>query len=87
MLLVLGRPGSGCTSFLKTIANETDGFSDVKGTISYDGITPKVMHKQFKGDVAYLPEGEFHSSWFVSFFRAPTDPSFAFLQMTPTCLS
>jgi len=60
MLLVLGRPGSGCTSFLKTIANETDGFSDVKGTISYDGITPKVMHKQFKGDVAYLPEDDAH---------------------------
>lgn len=66
MLLVLGRPGSGCTSFLKTIANETDGFSDVKGTISYDGITPKVMHKQFKGDVAYLPEGELSRYFLIS---------------------
>ncbi|GAA6016702.1 hypothetical protein JCM11491_000212 [Sporobolomyces phaffii] len=60
MLLVLGRPGSGCSSFLKTLANETDGFSGVKGTVSYDGITPKLMHKQFKGDVAYLPEDDVH---------------------------
>ncbi|GAA5967234.1 hypothetical protein JCM3765_001744 [Sporobolomyces pararoseus] len=60
MLLVLGRPGSGCSSFLKTLANETDGFSGVKGTVSYDGITPKEMHKQFKGDVAYLPEDDIH---------------------------
>ncbi|GAA6060988.1 hypothetical protein JCM10212_000674 [Sporobolomyces blumeae] len=60
MLLVLGRPGSGCTSLLKTIANETESFSKVNGTISYDGITPKDMGKSLKGETAYLPEDDAH---------------------------
>ncbi|GAA5913660.1 hypothetical protein JCM5296_007276 [Sporobolomyces johnsonii] len=60
MLLVLGRPGSGCSSLLKTIANDTDSFSGVDGIISYDGATPKEMAKHYAGDVAYLPEDDHH---------------------------
>lgn len=56
MTLVLGRPGSGCSSFLKTIANYTESFRGVEGTISYDGATPKDMKKHHAGDLAYLPE-------------------------------
>ena len=39
MLLVLGRPGSGCSTFLKTLAGDTHGFHvDTKvGGISYSG--------------------------------------------------
>ena len=34
MLLVLGRPGSGCSTFLKTIALQTEGYESVEGKIS-----------------------------------------------------
>jgi ATP-binding cassette, subfamily G (WHITE), member 2, PDR len=38
MLVVLGPPGSGCTTFLKTIAGETHGFKLSKDTqINYQG--------------------------------------------------
>ncbi|GAA6000108.1 hypothetical protein JCM10207_006055 [Rhodosporidiobolus poonsookiae] len=60
MLLVLGRPGSGCSSFLKTLSANTESFTSVEGTVSYDGITPKEMAKNHRGDVAYLPEDDHH---------------------------
>lgn len=38
MLVVLGRPGSGCSTLLKTIAGETHGFYINEGThINYQG--------------------------------------------------
>jgi len=38
MLLVLGRPGSGCTTLLKSLAGETHGFRiDHTSEINYQG--------------------------------------------------
>lgn len=38
LLLVLGRPGSGCSTFLKTLAGQTYGFHvDPKARINYQG--------------------------------------------------
>ena len=38
MLLVLGRPGSGCTTFLKTLAGNTHGlYVDKSSRINYQG--------------------------------------------------
>lgn len=38
MLLVLGRPGSGCSTLLKTIAGETHGLNISKNShINYQG--------------------------------------------------
>lgn len=38
MLLVLGRPGSGCSTFLKTLAGETDGLHlDTESRFNYQG--------------------------------------------------
>ena len=38
MLLVLGKPGSGCSTFLKTISGDTNGFSLAQDSIiNYDG--------------------------------------------------
>lgn len=37
MLLVLGRPGSGCTTFLKTLASYREGYHAVNGNITYGG--------------------------------------------------
>lgn len=58
-LILFSRPGSGCTSLLKVISNNTSAFSAVEGEVSYDGFSPKQM-LNYTGDVAYLPEDDAH---------------------------
>lgn len=61
MLVVLGPPGSGCSTFLKTIAGETHGFYVDEGSeINYQGIAPKQMHKHFRGEAIYTAEVDVH---------------------------
>ncbi|EPQ31436.1 uncharacterized protein PFL1_00771 [Pseudozyma flocculosa PF-1] len=60
MLLVLGRPGAGCTSFLKTIASYRDGFRSIDGTLLYEGMDHSVIDKKLRGDVVYCPEDDVH---------------------------
>ncbi|KAE8144241.1 ABC-2 type transporter-domain-containing protein [Aspergillus avenaceus] len=61
MLVVLGRPGSGCSTFLKTIAGETHGLWLDQGTdIQYQGISWDEMHSRFRGEVIYQAETEVH---------------------------
>ncbi|CAD6939733.1 unnamed protein product, partial [Tilletia laevis] len=60
MLLVLGRPGAGCTSFLKSIASYRDGFKDITGDISYEGFSHKAIDGMLRGDVCYIPEDDSH---------------------------
>jgi ABC-type multidrug transport system ATPase subunit len=61
LLIVLGRPGSGCSTFLKTITGETRGlYVDPQTVISYDGIPQKTMVKDFKGELVYNQEVDKH---------------------------
>ncbi|KAJ7852077.1 ABC-2 type transporter-domain-containing protein [Mycena olivaceomarginata] len=60
MLLVLGRPGSGCSTFLKTLANQTDEYHAVAGDIQYDSFSPADIHAHYRGDVQYCPEDDVH---------------------------
>ncbi|GAA5923733.1 uncharacterized protein JCM15063_003745 [Sporobolomyces koalae] len=60
LCLVLGRPGSGCTTFLKTIANQRGGYLAVNGDVSYGGINADEMRKRFQGEVAYNQEDDVH---------------------------
>lgn len=60
MLLVLGRPGSGCSTFLKVLANERKGYKYIFGDVSYDGISPTIMNNRYRGDIAYVPEDDIH---------------------------
>ncbi|OBT65918.1 hypothetical protein VE03_05485 [Pseudogymnoascus sp. 23342-1-I1] len=60
MMLVLGRPGSGCSTFLKTIANERSSFVAVDGDVTYGGISADVQHKLYRGEVNYNPEDDQH---------------------------
>ncbi|GLA75640.1 hypothetical protein AtubIFM55763_006921 [Aspergillus tubingensis] len=61
LLVVLGRPGSGCSTFLKTIAGETHGLWLDHGTdIQYQGISWDEMHSLFRGEVIYQAETEIH---------------------------
>ena len=61
MLIVLGRPGSGCSTFLKTICGELTGLELEKGsTVHYNGIPQERMVKEFKGEVTYNQEVDKH---------------------------
>lgn len=60
MMLVLGRPGSGCTTFLKAIANQRGGFAQVTGDVSYGGISAKEQNAHYRGEVNYNPEDDQH---------------------------
>ncbi|KIJ14545.1 hypothetical protein PAXINDRAFT_169702, partial [Paxillus involutus ATCC 200175] len=60
MLLVLGRPGSGCSTFLKTIANQRGDYHAVHGDVHYDSFTPEDIANRYRGDVLYCPEDDVH---------------------------
>lgn len=57
MCLVLGCPGAGCSTFLKTIANQRDGYASVTGDVRYAGMDAAEMAKYYKGEVVYNEEG------------------------------
>lgn len=59
MCLVLGCPGAGCTTFLRTIANRREGYENVNGNVLYAGIDADEMQKFYKGEVVYNQEGNF----------------------------
>lgn len=57
LLIVLGRPGSGCSTLLKTMTGELYGLDMGKeSTIHYNGIPQKEMMKEFKGEATYNQE-------------------------------
>ncbi|KAF8758293.1 ABC transporter [Rhizoctonia solani] len=60
MVLVLGRPGSGCSSFLKTIANQRGSFLSVDGDVQYAGIGASEFEKRYAGQAAYNMEDDIH---------------------------
>ena len=54
MLIVLGRPGSGCSTFLKTLCGELKGLNmDKNSTLHYNGVSQQQMMKEFRGEVVY----------------------------------
>lgn len=61
MLVVLGRPGSGCSTFLKTLAGEMNGIhKDEKSHMNYQGISDHQMNNQFRGEAIYTAETDVH---------------------------
>eukprot|EP01132_Coremiostelium_polycephalum_P010253 gene10253-12576_t len=59
MLLVLGRPGAGCSTLLRLISNQRTGYVDVKGNVNYGGI-PSEKWSRFRGESIYTPEEDIH---------------------------
>lgn len=58
LLIVLGRPGSGCSTLLKTITGQLYGLNiGEQSKIDYNGIPMKQMIKEFKGEAMYNQEG------------------------------
>jgi len=61
MLVVLGPPGSGCSTFLKTITGETHGFNvDENSSLNYQGIPAEKMHSHYRGEAIYTAEVDVH---------------------------
>lgn len=61
MLVVLGPPGSGCSTFLKSIAGETNGiYIDEETDFNYQGISAQEMHSYHRGEAIYTAEVDVH---------------------------
>ncbi|KAI1071723.1 hypothetical protein LB507_004946 [Fusarium sp. FIESC RH6] len=61
LLLVLGPPGSGCSTLLKTIAGETAGLEVGSDSyMNFRGIDENHMRSSFRGDVLYNAEIDCH---------------------------
>ena len=62
MVLVLGRPSSGCTTFLKCIANQRFGYTTVDGEVQYGPFTSKEFENRYRGEAVYQQEDDVHHS-------------------------
>lgn len=61
MLIVLGPPGSGCSTLLKTIAGETNGlYVDDDSYLNYHGLTATEIHTAHRGEAIYTAEVDVH---------------------------
>jgi len=60
MVLVLGKPGSGCTTFLKTISNQRYGYTSISGEVMYGPFTDEEFAKRYRGEAVYCQEDDIH---------------------------
>ena len=63
MLLVLGRPGSGCSTFLKAVSSSLPSNVTLhpNSEISYGGLSPSEIRGELRGEVIYSGEEDVHS--------------------------
>ncbi|KAL3458292.1 ABC-2 type transporter-domain-containing protein [Aspergillus heterothallicus] len=57
MLLVLGRPGSGCTTLLKMLANQRLGYRSISGDVRYGSMKAEEAG-QYRGQIVMNTEEE-----------------------------
>lgn len=61
LLIVLGRPGAGCSTLLKALCGQLHGLKlDQESELHYSGIPLSTMRKQFKGELVYNQEVDKH---------------------------
>ncbi|KIR36661.1 ABC transporter [Cryptococcus deuterogattii MMRL2647] len=60
MMLVLGRPGSGCSTFLKVLAGHRDGYAGVEGDVNYGSLQPGKDFRPYKSEVIFISEEDLH---------------------------
>ena len=57
LLIVLGRPGSGCSTLLKSMTGQLHGLTmNDNSVVHYNGIPQHQMMKEFKGEAIYNQE-------------------------------
>jgi hypothetical protein len=85
MLLILGRPRSGCSTLLKCMSGDTRGLiTNTASKINYQGISAKQRLEQFRGETIYMAETDVHflhlrvgqTLLFAAKARAPGDFTF-----------
>ncbi|KAJ5747534.1 uncharacterized protein N7511_009230 [Penicillium nucicola] len=59
MMLVLGRPGAGCSTMLKILSNDRDGFDRVDGSVHYGSLDDKQAAK-FRQQLMFNNEDDIH---------------------------
>ncbi|KAG9028893.1 hypothetical protein FRB95_005943, partial [Tulasnella sp. JGI-2019a] len=59
MLLVVGRPGSGCTTFLKAVSGITQGYAGVDGEVRYGSMDQHDL-QPYKSQVIFNSEDDVH---------------------------
>ncbi|KAK0761826.1 hypothetical protein N5P37_004625 [Trichoderma harzianum] len=57
MLLVLGRPGSGCTTLLNMLANRRSGYAQISGDVSFGSMKAEEA-KRYRGQIIMNTEEE-----------------------------
>ncbi|KAH7138834.1 ABC-2 type transporter-domain-containing protein [Dendryphion nanum] len=57
MLLVVGRPGAGCTTLLKLLANKRAGFAEIEGDVQFGNLSSKDASK-YRGQIVMNTEDE-----------------------------
>ena len=62
MILVLGNPGAGCTTFLKVISNQRFGYTNVDGEVLYGAFDAETFAKRYRGEAVYNREEDVHQS-------------------------
>ncbi|KAG0297672.1 hypothetical protein BGZ96_005336 [Linnemannia gamsii] len=60
MILVLGRPGSGCSTLLRVLANDRKNYKKILGVVTYNHLSSETVAKHYKGEVLYNQEDDFH---------------------------
>ncbi|KAJ5215363.1 ABC transporter [Penicillium cinerascens] len=60
MVLVIGKPGSGCTTFLKTLAGMWDEYKGVQGELSFGGQSVKSVIDNHPQDIVFCGESDDH---------------------------
>lgn len=60
MLLVLGRPGSGCTTTLRALTNSSHSNLLTDGRITYGGLSPDEVSRKYRGETVFVDEDDIH---------------------------
>uniref|UniRef100_V5EA64 ATP-binding multidrug cassette transport protein n=2 Tax=Kalmanozyma brasiliensis (strain GHG001) TaxID=1365824 RepID=V5EA64_KALBG len=60
MLLVLGRPGSGCSTTLRAITSKNHTNVNASGKILYGGLDAAEINRKYRGEVVFVDEEDTH---------------------------
>lgn len=60
LMLVLGRPGAGCSTVLRLLANQRQTYRDVHGSVQYGGLSSAEMKKHYRSEALYCAEDDVH---------------------------
>ncbi|KAK3823213.1 MAG: ABC-2 type transporter-domain-containing protein [Benniella sp.] len=60
MILVLGRPGAGCSTLLRVLANDRKNYKSVDGEVTYGPFSSEEIAQHHRGEVLYNQEDDFH---------------------------